>query len=230
MKTTALAAAVILASASAASAADLSARYYKAPAPAAAVQINNWTGFYLGAFGGYGGGGTVSAYEPSDGLEKFSGPRGGFGGVTVGYNWQAPGSNFVWGLEGDFAGGSLTRSYQDPQEAFSSQVKIKSFGSVTGRVGMAFDPVLLYVKGGYGFAHAELVGSNGVNSFSSSKTHSGYTIGGGAEMMFARNWSAKLEYMYADYGKKLHGPTPDGDFADIGLTTHTLKAGVNYRF
>jgi outer membrane immunogenic protein len=58
-------------------AADLPARAYT-KAPAAAIAINNWTGFYLGAMGGY-------ASENSDGLGSIS---GGFAGGTAGYNWQ----------------------------------------------------------------------------------------------------------------------------------------------
>ena len=229
MKSISLAAALVVGASSVSLAADLAPRYAKAPAPAAIAQVNNWTGLYLGAFGGYSAGGSLTVTEPSDGTERFGGPRGGFGGITLGYNWQTSG-NIVWGLEGDVAFGNLKLSYQDPQEAISSHFKINSFGSVTGRVGVAFDPVLLYVKGGYAWANAELGGSDGTASFKSSKLYSGYTVGTGAEVMLARNWSAKVEYMFADYGKQTLGPTPDGDFANIGIKTHTVKAGVNYRF
>ena len=48
--------------------------------------------------------------------------------------------------------------------------------------------------------------------------------------MFAPNWSAKVEYMYADYGSEryLAALLPPG--VDLGLTTHSVKVGVNYRF
>ncbi len=43
--------------------------------------------------------------------------------------------------------------------------------------------------------------------------------------MFAPAWSAKLEYMYADYGSETYfGNT------DLGFTTHTIKGGINYHF
>ena len=75
-----------------ASAADLAARpYTKAPAMAPGV---NWSGFYAGVMGGY----------------AWGDVKGGFGGGTIGYNWQAPGSMWVWGLEADAAGASLTHS------------------------------------------------------------------------------------------------------------------------
>lgn len=229
MKSITLATSLLIATSTAVFGADLSARYTKAPAPAYAP-VPNWAGLYLGAFGGYGFGGNISAYEPSDGTLKFSGVKGGFGGITLGYNWQTPGSSLVWGLEADAAFGGMKLTYQDPTEAFGSEYKVNSFGSVTGRLGYAFDPFLLYVKGGYGWANAKLTGTDGVSTFTSSKFHSGYTIGTGAEMMISRNWSGKVEYMFADYGKATYGPTPDGDFATIGLKNHTIKAGVNYRF
>ena len=73
-----------------AAAADLAARPYT-KAPAAAIAINNWSGFYLGAMGGY-------AQENSDGIGTLS---GGFAGGTAGYNWQM--GNIVLGLEADAA-------------------------------------------------------------------------------------------------------------------------------
>jgi outer membrane immunogenic protein len=53
--------------------------------------------------------------------------------------------------------------------------------------------------------------------------------------MFARSWSAKVEYDYYDFGSKtsatdsggtLHLPTDK----DSRLTAQTLKVGVNYHF
>ena len=72
-------------------AADLPARAYT-KAPAAAIAINNWTGFYLGAMGGY------AQENTSDAFGEIS---GGFAGGTAGYNWQT--GNFVLGVEVDGA-------------------------------------------------------------------------------------------------------------------------------
>ena len=73
--------------AGAASAADLPAApppYTKAPAIVSPV--TNWSGFYIGAMGGYA--------NNSDGQ---LGVKGGFAGGTVGYNWQF--SSIVAGIE-----------------------------------------------------------------------------------------------------------------------------------
>jgi outer membrane immunogenic protein len=64
---------------------------------------------------------------------------------------------------------------------------------------------------------------------SDSQVHSGYTIGGGLEYMFAPNWSAKGEYMYTNLSGETYnlGGLP----LDSGtLDFHTIKVGVNYHF
>src|SRR4051812_6854357 len=87
-----------------AGAADLprGAPQYKAPAY---VTQYNWTGFYLGINGG--GGWGDSAWN---GFAIKNQPSGGLIGGTVGYNWQGPGSPWVFGLEGDIAWASISDS------------------------------------------------------------------------------------------------------------------------
>ena len=95
-----LLAGVALSVATAASAADMQARpYTKAPPPALVSPAYNWSGFYVGAMGGYGWGTDAG--------------NGGFGGGTVGYNWQFPGSQFVFGIEVDAAGASIKDSFTE---------------------------------------------------------------------------------------------------------------------
>jgi len=86
------------------------------------------------------------------------------------------------------------------------------------------------VMGGYGWANTRAsVSALGV-SISDTKTLSGWTVGGGAEYMFAPNWSAKAEYMYADYGSETFFATGGAPGVDIGGTVHSVKAGINYHF
>jgi outer membrane immunogenic protein len=188
----------------------------------------NWTGFYIGAMGGYGWSqnatvaGTVLATNDI---------KGGFGGGTIGYNWQSPGSQLVFGLEADGAWSDI--KFNTPFFFGTTfQEKILAFGSATGRVGFAADAALFYVKGGYAWADnriAVLLGSTILGS--ESHFHSGWTVGGGLEYGFTPNWSAKAEYMYASYLKENYLAT--GVLAPgIGLAVdvHTIKAGINYRF
>ena len=214
-----LLAGVALSVATAASAADMQARPYTKAPPAAVVAVYNWSGFYVGAMGGYGWGTDAGS--------------GGFGGGTVGYNWQLPGSQFVFGVEVDAAGASIKDSFtvEDAGILATQDSKINSFGSVTGRAGFAMDAVLLYAKGGFAWANNKTTISLpefGITS-SDSHTHTGYTIGGGLEYMFAPNWSAKGEYMFTSLGSKTYNL--GGDLFDSGtIDFHTIKVGVNYHF
>lgn len=220
MKQLLLAGVAALSAATAASAADMQARPYKAPPPAAIISpAYNWSGFYVGAMGGYGWGNNAG--------------NGGFGGGTVGYNWQFPGSQFVFGVEVDAAGASITDRFTQDQGGIlvTQDSKISSFGSVTGRAGFAMDAVLLYAKGGFAWGNNKSTISApmlGIVS-SDSHTHTGYTLGGGVEYMFAPNWSAKGEYMYTSLGSENYNLL--GDSLPSGnIDFHTIKAGVNYHF
>src|SRR6202035_5821596 len=127
---------------------------------------------------------------------------GGFGGGTIGYNWQV--NQWVFGLEADAAGADISDSAT--ALGFTGTEKIDAFGSVTGRIGIAAGPALFYAKGGYAWADnkisASAVGLGTV--FSESHFHPGWTVGGGVEYMFVPSWSAKVEYMYADYANETY--------------------------
>lgn len=230
MKKILLTTAALLISAGAASAADLAARPYTKAPPAPVIAATNWSGFYLGGFGGYGWSESVRARVPGVGSASAntSDINGGFGGGTIGYNWQSPGSQFVWGLEVDAAGADIS----DSATVFgvTGRDKIDAFGSVTGRIGVAFDAVLLYAKGGYGWADNKISATGRGVNFSEWKIHSGWTVGGGLEWMFAPQWSAKVEYQYYDLDRDryLAAVIPPG--VDLSGSFHTAKVGVNYHF
>jgi len=215
-------AALSVASATAASAADMQARpYTKAPPPALVSPAYNWSGFYIGAMGGY-------AFGSGDNEGS-----GGFGGGTIGYNWQFFGSPFVLGVEVDAAGASIKDSLTEDQGGLlvTQDNKVNALGSVTGRAGFAMDALLLYAKGGFAWANNKsTISAPAVGiAFSDSHTHTGYTIGGGLEYLFTPSWSAKAEYMFTSLGGETYNfggdllPSNNIDF-------HTIKVGVNYHF
>jgi outer membrane immunogenic protein len=113
----------------------------------------------------------------------------------------------------------------------TAEDKIRAFGSVTGRVGVTTGAALFYAKGGYAWADNRLSATVlGATVIDESKVHSGWTVGVGGEYMFAPNWSAKVEYMYADYGSERYLATLLPPGVDLGLTTHSVKGGINYHF
>jgi outer membrane immunogenic protein len=220
-----LTAAVLVISAGTASAADLPqpAPYAKAPVALA----YDWTGLYIGAMGGYGWSDQVRATIGGLAVSASSNDlKGGFAGGTVGYNWQM--GQAVFGVETDAAWSDI--KYSETDFGVTLADHIQAFGSVTGRLGFAANAALFYVKGGYAWADNQLSASALGLTLSESRLHSGWTIGGGLEYMFAPNWSAKAEYMYADYSNSnyLTAFVPGG--IGLGVTVNTVKAGVNYHF
>ena len=96
---------VALVSAAPASAADLAARpYTKAPPMIAAIY--DWSGFYVGANGGWGSSRNCWDFLPVAGgvtPEGCHDATGGVAGGQIGYRWQS--ANWVFGVEaqGDWA-------------------------------------------------------------------------------------------------------------------------------
>src|SRR6187549_2223702 len=139
--------AAITVAAAPASAADMAV---KAPPPAPLPVIYNWSGFYIGANGGWGQSRNcldfVFVVGPafSDGCRERS---GGLAGGQIGYRWQA--SQWVFGVEAqgdwaDFHGSNASI----PAPVFANETRVDAFGLFTGQVGIAFNNALLYVKGG----------------------------------------------------------------------------------
>ena len=213
----------------------------KAPPPLMpAVPVDNWTGFYAGIAGGYGWGrATQTDSTPfSSGSYKTS---GGLIGGTLGYNWQA--GPAVFGLETDLSWASISGSTvgTDPASgncgAKHCESKIEAFGTLRGRLGYAWQNVMPYITGG--LAYADLHGAEGnggpPGAFGSGSSWvAGWTAGAGLEAKFTPNWSGKIEYLYADFGK--NGVFTDtipsfGRFTEkLNVTVQTIRVGLNYRF
>jgi len=188
---------------------------YKAPP---LVPVFSWTGWYIGAHGGYG-------WSHMPDLLDVKG-TGGFGGGQVGYNYQV--NNYlVLGIEGDIAGGDISAS----ETAFGITAKFSTnaLASLRGRLGLAFGNALLYGTGGGGWAHSKLSLSVPGLEVSDSQWLSGWTAGGGVEYAFMPNWSGKIEYLHYGFSSEtfriLGVPISSGK-----IDVDTIKAGINYHF
>jgi outer membrane immunogenic protein len=185
-------------------AADMATRgpVYKAPA---AAPLFNWTGFYVGAHGGYGWG-DASGFDTT----------GWFGGGQLGVNYQfAP--NWVWGVEADLSGSSIDDSVAG--QAFKTDM----LGTARLRLGYTVDRVMFYGTGGLAWARSKAT----LAPITDKSTNVGWALGAGIEYAFAPNWTAKIEYIHADYGNDDYALAPT---QRIDLTTDTVKVGVNYLF
>ena len=219
----------------AAVAADMAPRYTKAPPIVSPA--TNWSGFYVGAMGGYASS-TSSDDVVVGGVNLTPDMKGGFAGGTVGYNWQT--GQFVFGLEADAAWADISSDVTAFGVSWGS--KIEALGTVRGRVGMAFDTVLLYATGGYAWADNKFslgIPALGI-SVSDSQFHHGWTVGAGVEWMFAPKWSVKAEYLYLNFGSvdaagrvdaiATPGLYNQGISTSFDVTAHLARAGVNFRF
>jgi len=169
------------------------------------LNFYSWAGPYLGGNLGYGWG---------DVSNNPTRPSGVLGGVQAGYNWQS--GQLVFGLEGDIqASGAEDTSVP---WRFSNNW----FGTLRGRAGFTLNNLLLYGTGGLAFG--ELRGET--FGLSESHTTAGWTLGVGAEVGLAPNWSAKLEYLFVDLSD--HTFTLTG--VQNGYSFSTVRAGVNYHF
>ncbi len=67
-----------------------------------------------------------------------------------------------------------------------------------------------------------------IGGLSNDRSHFGYAIGFGIEGMITANLSARIEYLYTDFGTRTYqsvlGPR------SIGFDSSQLRLGVNYRF
>ncbi|MCS3725852.1 outer membrane protein [Bradyrhizobium betae] len=200
-----------LVSTGAASAADLGARYTKAPAYA--EPLFNWTGFYVGGhIGGAwtneqainnGIGAPFGDLGPGDSFRQRS--SGIMGGAQIGYNWQA--NNYVFGMEGtisglDNKGTAVNTTIGAADDVFTWRANV--LATVVGRAGFAVQNNLFYVKGGYAGVNNRLnvTDTVGPATGSGGQTHwaNGWTVGAGWEYGITRNWIVGLEYNYAAFG------------------------------
>ncbi|MCA1364772.1 porin family protein [Bradyrhizobium sp. IC3069] len=225
-----------------ASAADLAARPFKAPATAVAVY--NWTGFYVGVNAGYAWGqsdlGTVLDPTSSWAVEGVAfrnefvalsnrrlDPAGAIGGLQIGANWQT--GAWVLGVEADAnatdIGARTVFTGANPPviRTFDESIRNDWLVTVRGRAGYAVDKTLLYVTGGLAVGSVkgswDLTSSNGYTKTGSvSETKVGWTVGAGVEHAFVPNWTVKLEYLYTDLGGVDYTSTyvPGSTFAPPG--------------
>jgi outer membrane immunogenic protein len=204
-------------------AADLPRPSYKAPLYSA--PSFSWTGFYIGLNGGYGFGSSDWSGGATTDTTK---PKGIQGGGTLGYNLQT--GYWVWGLEGDFdySGMKATAVGTGACAGVGCETKDSWLATARGRIGYAgWDRWLPYITGGAAFGDVKMTASSGA---SESKTKVGWTLGGGVEYALWTNWSAKLEYLYADLGKSSCSVATCAVATDVTFTTNIVRVGVNYRF
>src|SRR5208337_3380103 len=255
---TGVAALGVLAFAAQADAADI---YAPAPAPFPVMApVALWSGMY----GGVHVGGAWADLTTTDldaywtdapntaPLKTKQSPSGVFGGGTIGYNMQRGG--VVFGIEADFGAMNLNgnRVITNPpalagldDETAVAHISTGFYGDLTGRIGWAWGPWLLYGKGGFAVLEAktyvnELDPVEHIGSPAFNDTRVGWTAGGGFEYLWIPAWIVKVEYQYFDFGTESSSllADPSGGTTPLlsthtysfnhDLTINTVKVGLNY--
>ena len=223
---------VALAVATPAAAADLGARY-PVKAPPMVAPVWSWTGFYVGINGGYGWGRSRWELLPVGLSEGSHDIDGGTVGGQIGYNWQI--GPWVLGLEAqgnwaDFSGANVSTLFP----ATTNRTNVDAFGLFTGKVGYAWNNVMLYAKGGAAVQAVDyryFTTATNVTGGTADETRWGATAGLGLEYAFTPNWSAGLEYNHLLMGRRDVAFSPAPNVTDrIKLDTDVFTGRINYRF
>jgi len=191
--------------------------------------VYNWTGLYVGVHAG-GGWGDKDWIFVASGLPTSHDVDGFLGGGQIGYNFQV--DSWVLGIEGQLSWADIDGSSLCPNPLFTCRTEINWVGTLTGRVGIVLDNMLVYVRAGGAWADEDYT-AFGPTVFSASSTRSGWTGGLGLEWAFTEFWSAKIDYYYIDFGTdrvNLVNEVGTTDPADVEQTLHIVKVGINYRF
>jgi outer membrane immunogenic protein len=212
-------------------AADLPLKAPPAPPP---VPVFSWTGFYLGAnIGGAWSSTTVT--DQVTGANLSTDNNGFIGGGQIGFNYQV--NNFVFGVEGDIDGTSISKTSNQVGTAFGvlqANASTDWVATLTGRIGIAFDRWMIYAKGGGAWVQNSVTLDNLTTggSVSASNTNSGWVAGVGAEWAFSGPWSAKIEYnhlQFDDWSPSTNSVIVN-DRINVSRDIDLVKFGINYRF
>jgi len=225
MKKFLLGLAALVALAAPASAADMAARPY-AKSPPMIAALYDWSGFYVGANGGWGSSRkcwdnyVLGVFVASEGCHDAT---GGVAGAQVGYRWQT--GTWVFGLEaqGDWAD-LKGRNVSLIAPLNVNESKIDAFGLFTGQVGYAWNNVLVYVKGGGAvvsdrYRTFDVV--SGLEVDRANETRWGGAVGVGVEFGFAPNWTVGFEYDHLFMGNRTINFAGSGNFAIAPLGAFT---------
>jgi outer membrane immunogenic protein len=202
-------------------------------APPVATPLYDWTGFYVGAFGGggYGNHNLNNALGPA-GFANFTvnySSKGGIGGGEAGYNWQS--GSVLFGVEGDAFWSDIKG---DDNFALGSNdaSNLRWGGTLRARGGVTVDRLLLFFTGGWAFG--DIVHTNtdpvfGIDQFTNHR--SGLTAGGGIGYAITDNLLGKIEYRYYDFGRYVRSNPLNGQLPyTVDSTYSVVTLGLDFKF
>lgn len=182
------------------------------------AQSTDWSGHYIGAHFGTFGGETHFATGP--GAPAF-GYEGEFIGLVTGYDWQF--DRLIAGVVGQYAIADVQAARMGTCGVGCSS-DIERISSLRGRVGYAFDRVMVHASAGV----AQIQVYDFVNgaAFTQTSDQTGQVFGLGAEVMVGERNSIGIEFSSYTFDPYIAPITTR--ITPNGLMTVTL--GFNMRF
>jgi high affinity Mn2+ porin len=221
----------------------------KAPPPAT-LAAYDWSGFYAGGHIGYAWGtsdwstpGNTGALNLSQPLDAFAETGSFFEGLHAGYNYMLPNRIVVGGevdttfpafrnLNGLSIGGS-TIFFSPVAGALETYAEtMLASGTVRGRVGYAPGNWLFYATGGFAWTYDQLTLTQHAtgNSEMPFLWRFGWAAGAGVEAPVAPHWTARLEYLFTDYGNRTVAFANNAQLFTSDFKLNQILAGVSYHF
>lgn len=196
---------------------------------------NPFTGFYVGANGGYAKG-NLSDEQGSPSFDPTS-LEGAIVGGQAGYNYALI-DNVVVGLQGDLDWSFETGKYGPAAKIGPEFINATLTDTVTwsaaatARIGVANNGFMLYGLGGVALAQNSLTndgqdtgGGHTAIESNVQPVQWGWTVGAGLSAMMGP-LEAFAEYRYTDYGTKDYSATVGS--SSVHLTDQTIRGGLNY--
>lgn len=201
-----------------------------APRPGPAPAFVDWSGGYLGiegsggaSFGAFNfhdtrvGGRPVADFRTGDATGRSDRSRSAttaVGGLFGGYNWQT--GPWLTGIEADLYGANLKRpvastapglGYEGIDPAFSViRAKTDLYGTLRGRLGIAFERALVYATFGLAGAQTRILaaypdlGTGAVSRARHDLSALGFTLGAGVQFAVSEHVALGIDYRYVDLG------------------------------
>jgi high affinity Mn2+ porin len=215
------------------------------PAPA----TYDWTGLYAGGHMGYAWGnsnwsttGVSGAFSLAEPIDVFSESGSFYEGLQAGYDYMLP-NRYVLGVEGDVSfpsfpnlsgisiGGTSTLSTPAIGAESYSETAL-TFGTLRGRIGYAPGNWLFYATAGFAWSYDRATLTQSASGVTDTPFlwRLGWAAGVGIEAPVAPHWTARLEYLFTDYGNNNVLFANAGQRFTSNLSLQELRAGLNYQF
>lgn len=155
------------------------------------------------------------------------------------YQWN----QIVLGGEATWTATGIKKTIVSPYfpDSDTETGKISNYVTAVGRIGYAFDRVLIYAKAGYAGGKVKFTtwDNDALVTYEKNDWQSGYALGAGIDYAITDNLSPGVDYTHIDLGSKTSSGNNVFDDGTIGVNSETYRtdakvdavmARVTYKF